>query len=267
MRIAYLSDLHQEFETGPGIAVPFDLGKSLARAADADLIVLAGDIDIAERGVERADVIAEHTGLPTVYVAGNHEAYGHDLLHLEPRLRRAAWHTDGRVLYLNSNVVRLWFGGELLVVLGCTLWTDYTLKPQRPDQSGDPVLHDYQQILYDSAPFSAAHAVDLHRRQKAWLTTQLKRLAADKNRPKILVVTHHAPIPEALGEHAATVAMAYASDLRAEIRSWPSLVWVHGHTHYRHETRVGTSHVVSAPRGYPVAGGGTENYTCGIFDM
>jgi hypothetical protein len=267
MRIAYLSDLHMEFEAGPGVAMPFDPDVALAPAADADLIVLAGDVDIGERGVERADTIAGHTGLPTVYVAGNHEAYGHDLVQLEPRLRRAAWHTDGRVLYLNSNVVRFWFGGEPLVVLGCTLWTDYSLQPQGTAPGSELEIHDYREILYDSAPFLPIHAIALYRRHKAWLTKQLKRLATEEPRPKILVVTHHAPVPEGLGERAAPVAMAYASDLREEIKRWPPLVWIHGHTHHRHETRVGGSCVLSAPRGYPVPGGGTEGYVCGILDL
>jgi 3',5'-cyclic AMP phosphodiesterase CpdA len=267
MRIAYLSDLHHEFEAGPGTPVPFEAEKVLAPAIGADLVVLAGDIDIAERGVERADAIARLTGLPTVYVAGNHEAYGHDLLHLEPRLRQAAWRTDGRVLYLNSNIVRFWFGGELLLVLGCTLWTDYALRVPGAKQGSEQQLQDYKEILYDSAPFGPAQVIAMHKRQKAWLGVQLKRLAADKNKPKILVVTHHAPIPEALGERTAALAMAYASDLRAEIKVWPPLVWVHGHTHHRHETHIGASSVLSAPRGYPVPGGGTEDYACGIFDL
>lgn len=267
MRIAYLSDLHREFEAGQANAVPFDQDAVLAPAAGGDLIVLAGDIDIAERGIERADAVAAHTGLPTVYVAGNHEAYGHDLVPLESRMRRAAWHTDGRVLYLNKNVVRFWFGGELLVVLGCTLWTDYALRPQGAADESAQRLLDYQEILYDSAPFQREHAIALHRQQKAWIGAQLLRLAADKNRPKILIVTHHAPIPEALGARAAPLAMAYASDLRAEIKAWPPLVWIHGHTHHRHETRIGGSSVLSAPRGYPVPGGGTEGYVCGILDL
>lgn len=264
MRIAYLSDLHLEFESGRG-GDGFDFDAALAPAAGADLLVLAGDVDIAEKGVERADAIALKCGQPVVYVAGNHEAYGHDLMQLEGRLRRAAWQTDGRVLYLNNNVARFWFGGELVIVLGCTLWTDYQLKMEGIDPADSSVLHDYQEILYDSAPFQPEHAIALHRQQKSWLGKQLKRLAGEKPRPKILVVTHHAPIPEALSARVAPVAMAYASDLRGDIKAWPPLAWVHGHTHLRHETRIAHSSVMSAPRGYP--GADTDGFVCGIFDI
>jgi Icc-related predicted phosphoesterase len=264
MRIAYLSDLHCEFETTEA-AVPFDYDRVLAPAAAADLIVLAGDVDIGERGVERANAIAERTGLPVVYVAGNHEFYGRDVVQLEPALRRAAWQTDGRVLYLNQNVVRFWFGGELLIVLGCTLWTDHALMPAGAE--GEPKMSDYDEILYDGAPFKPAHAIALHCEHKAWLGSQMSRLVAGRTRPKILVVTHHAPIAEALGERAAVVANAYASDLNNEIAAWPPLVWIHGHTHFRHETRVGSSNVLSAPRGYPLPGEGAEDFVCGVLDV
>lgn len=262
MRIAYLSDLHLEFESASS---RFDLQTSLAPAAGADLIVLAGDIDIGERGIAMADSIAKNAGVPVVYVAGNHEAYGHDLAALEPRLRQAAWNTDGRVIYLNCNVARLWFGGEPLVVLGCTLWTDYALVDHGEASGVELKMNDQQQILLKSGPFRPADAQRFHHEHRSWLDAQLKKIAAEKPVPRILVVTHHAPIPQALGRRAIAIAKSYASDLRDEIAAWPPLHWIHGHTHHRHETRVGDSTVVSAPRGYP--GDAPEGYVCGILDI
>lgn len=273
MKIAYLSDLHLEFEaaTSPGAITPFHIGKALAPAKDADLIVLAGDIDVGERGVVRADTIARMAGVPVVYVAGNHEAYGSDLIVLEQRMRQAAWQTDGRVLFLNCNSARFWFGGEPLVVLGATFWTDYSLGAETVANRGantvEPALCDQEQILLDSAPFKPADARDLHNKHRQWLDTQLTKLALDATPPKLLVVTHHAPIPEALGTRGAERPAAYASNLRAEIAAWPPLIWIHGHTHYRHTTAVASSLVVSAPRGYPIPGAADTNYACGILDL
>ena len=243
----------------------FDLEKSLAPATGADLIVLAGDIDIGEQGIAMADGAAKFAGVPVVYVAGNHEAYGHDLAALEPRLRQAAWNTDGRVVYLNCNVARFWFDGEPLVVLGCTLWTDYMLASDSEFEGAELRMHDHQQILLKSGPFQPADAQDFHHKHRSWLDAQLKKIAAERPQPRILVVTHHAPIPQALGKRGAALAKSYASDLRTEIASWPRLSWIHGHTHHRHETPVGASTVVSAPRGYP--GDGLEGYVCGILDI
>ncbi|POA17310.1 hypothetical protein C1886_22515 [Pseudomonas sp. FW300-N1A1] len=58
MKIKIYSDLHLEFarfEPAP---------------TDADLVILAGDIDIKSRGVKWAN---EVFGCPVIYVCGNHE--------------------------------------------------------------------------------------------------------------------------------------------------------------------------------------------------
>ena len=63
MKIHVLSDLHLEFQ-----------GFS-PTSHDADVVVLAGDIDLLARGVEWANKTFD---CPVIYVAGNHEYYkGH----------------------------------------------------------------------------------------------------------------------------------------------------------------------------------------------
>jgi predicted phosphodiesterase len=63
VKIQTLSDLHIEFQ-------PFQLIET-----DADVIVLAGDIHVGEKGVKWA--IANIPNKPVIYVLGNHEYYGH----------------------------------------------------------------------------------------------------------------------------------------------------------------------------------------------
>jgi len=62
VRIRVLSDLHNGFE-------PF-----VPPNGDADVTVLAGDIDIDKMGFRRAT--SAFSGRPLIYVAGNHEYYG-----------------------------------------------------------------------------------------------------------------------------------------------------------------------------------------------
>ena len=63
MNIAIYSDLHNEFS------------EYIPPKTDADLMVLAGDINVLERGVEWAN---EVFCCPVIYVCGNHEFYrGH----------------------------------------------------------------------------------------------------------------------------------------------------------------------------------------------
>ena len=68
MRIRVLSDLHLEFKDWK------------PPKADADVVVLAGDIHVGVKGIEWAR--RSFPSIPIVYVAGNHEFYGehiHDM--------------------------------------------------------------------------------------------------------------------------------------------------------------------------------------------
>lgn len=61
MKLQIYSDLHLEFAR-------FDPAPS-----DADVVILAGDIDIKSRGVKWASEVFQ---CPVIYVCGNHEYYG-----------------------------------------------------------------------------------------------------------------------------------------------------------------------------------------------
>ncbi len=65
-----------------------------------------------------------------------------------------------------------------------------------------------------------------------------------------LIVTHHAPGAAFLGTRQGAIGPAYASDLLPEFAPYAPAFWIHGHTHYRHETFTSGFWVVSAPRGY-----------------
>ncbi|EQD64109.1 metallophosphoesterase, partial [mine drainage metagenome] len=89
-----------------------------------DVVVLAGDIHAGVKGITWA---RKHFCLsPVIYVPGNHEYYGEDLLeHLEV-LRR-----EGRKRGVDV------LEGDALVLgnvrfLGATLWTDYALYGDGP---------------------------------------------------------------------------------------------------------------------------------------
>jgi 3',5'-cyclic AMP phosphodiesterase CpdA len=271
MRIAYLSDLHLEFDAARNPEnrelAPW-INAALAPAQRADLVVLAGDVDQGVAGIATAEAISHHVGAPVVYVTGNHEAYGSDLAALLPRLRASAWETDGRVLFLESNTARFWFADRPLAVLGCTLWTDYAIAGNAVSamHSAEQRMNDHKSIGWNGGVFLPEHALELHRRHRAWLTAQIGRLSAERPRPEIIVVTHHAPCRDAVGPRALDLAPSYASDLGAEIRAWEPLSWIHGHTHRRHTVKIGSSTVISAPRGYPAECTG-DDYVCGVLEL
>jgi hypothetical protein len=108
MKIRILSDLHLEFQQWS------------PPKADADIIVLAGDIDVGIRSVEWAR--RSFPSSPVVYVLRNHEFYGHHMQDLMEELfvqgkRFGVDVLDGRELLIGG--VRF---------LGATLWTDFTLQ-------------------------------------------------------------------------------------------------------------------------------------------
>jgi predicted phosphodiesterase len=89
MKIALMSDLHLEFERGPVAGTEWRafvkkradtlhhprIGPIIDTAIGADLMILAGDIDVGTRGIAYADEVASYIGAPVVYVLGNHEGY------------------------------------------------------------------------------------------------------------------------------------------------------------------------------------------------
>ena len=132
VRLHVLSDLHLE-------------RRSLVPAGiDADAVVLAGDIATGTRGVDWARSWA--SGRPVLYVAGNHEFYGHAMPGLIDELRRAAVGSSVHVLE-NDEVVL-----DGVRFLGCTLWSDFEFdgRERRAESMRlcERVVNDYEYITF-----------------------------------------------------------------------------------------------------------------------
>jgi predicted phosphodiesterase len=238
MKVQLLSDLHNEFyrpDAPPKI-----------EQTGADLIVLAGDIDVGLDGLVWANKEAERLGKRILYVAGNHEFYHHDItLRNEMRAFAAG---SGRLHFLENDELIL---GDVRF-LGCTLWTDYRA-------AGDPVLSmmEVQQHLSDhhvvrngERLFLPEDALAFHAESRAWLEGKLK----DSFAGKTVVVTHHGP--HLLCRHPSfplnAIATAFLSDLNDLVEM--ADVWCFGHTHANLDAEVGKCRLVSNQRGYPMEG-------------
>jgi predicted phosphodiesterase len=81
LEVLVLTDLHVEF-------APF-----VPTAAGADVVVLAGDIGLGPKGLRWAATAFPQSRI--VYVAGNHEHYGHALPKLTDELQDEARPTSG----------------------------------------------------------------------------------------------------------------------------------------------------------------------------
>jgi predicted phosphodiesterase len=235
MRLHVLSDLHLERQAFS------------APEVDADIVILAGDIATGTGGVDWAQGWAD--GRPVLYVAGNHEFYGHSTPGLFDQLRGAA---DGsRVTVLENE--ELIVGGVRF--LGCTLWTDFDFDG--PEHRGESMaicqrlVNDYGQIEYGPAgrPLAAQDTLMIHESSRRWLE---QRLAIGHDGPTV-VITHHAPLIRYKPSNPLLRALggAFASDLTDLMSDDRVDLWIFGHTHRFVDLERAGTRVLSNPRGYP----------------
>ncbi|MCP4042647.1 MAG: phosphoesterase, partial [Gammaproteobacteria bacterium] len=185
MKIHILSDLHNEFF--PYYQLPPDIVET-----DAEVIILAGDIDIRGQGVEWAIRQSERLGKPVIYVAGNHEYYGMDFPAHSKTLHEMAAGSNVHVLERGQLVL------NGIRFLGCTLWTDFCLLgTQRQEEAMEAAANgmtDYQRISNssDGLPISPRDILAAHRQDRQWLEDSLVAPHAGRT----VVITHAAPSPQ-----------------------------------------------------------------------
>lgn len=145
-------------------------------------------------------------------------------------------------------------GGRHVAVLGAMLWTDYALfgESKRIDsmKSAFVGLNDHNSIGYRGTYFYPEHALELHRRSRAWLADEVPKAVNDAD--VAIVVTHHGVVQEANPPvyRNGSLAPAFASDMIDDIRQWGCDLEASGHTHHPLDMVVGRTRVVSSPRGY-----------------
>lgn len=233
MRLWILSDLHLEF--GPVELPP----------VEADLIVLAGDVHRGRRGLAWARERFATT--PAVYVLGNHEYYGEALPRLREKVEAEA--AGSSVHLLENRAVEI----DGVTFLGCTLWTDFDLhgNARLAQIEAGVQMTDYRAIRVSPRyrRLRPADTAVLHAASRRWLEKALGTAPAG---PRV-IITHHAPSALSLAPDTAhlPVSAAYGSHLDSLVEASGAALWVHGHTHYPVDYRIGGTRVLSNPRGYP----------------
>jgi predicted phosphodiesterase len=250
VRLLILSDLHREIwyreQTRYEGQVDHFPMIDIARSRP-DVVVLAGDIDVGTEAVTWAD--EAFSGLPVVYVHGNHEGYGNALDELRGDIENACSRTK-HVNYLDRREIV--FGDVRFV--GVTLWTDFMLygtERHAPAMAeAGARMNDYRRIRMNSdssGRLTPADTARLHRGDVTWLESQL----ATPFGGKTVVVTHMAPSMRSISARYRNglISAAFASNLDYLIER--ADLWVHGHTHSSADYRVGPCRVICNPLGYP----------------
>jgi predicted phosphodiesterase len=272
MNIQILSDLHFEFFR----ADSQHLGK-IQIHPDADVIVLAGDIDRSLYSLKRAGDLAQESGKPVIWTAGNHEFYScelQDTLNVfnteKEKFKAYGVHALLEGQYCDINNVRF---------IGGILWTNFmlynnTIRMSKQDIAidiGQNSLNDFRVIQNGNKTFTARDSLALHQKDYANIKQSLE-LPFDG---KKVVVTHHGPHKESV--HAKYRPPFYVlnspSFMPGENSNWmlnpafcshlPELVkmanlWIHGHTHESLDYMAEGCHVVANPRGYPLSSDGVN---------
>jgi Icc-related predicted phosphoesterase len=233
MLIQILSDLHLEFET-------FEPPRT-----DCDLVVLAGDIHIGNKGLLWAkEAFADK---PVIYVLGNHEYYRNALPKLTDKLKQEALGSNVHILENDKVII------DDVVFLGCTLWTNFELlgDPRIAGYEATQQMTDYKKIRV-SPQYRKLRSIDtaiIHRHSLDWLKKEL----SSNEEHKVVIITHHAPSKRSLPQWYAEdlLSAAYASDLEKVVESSKAKLWIHGHIHAPQDYVIGNTRVVCNPKGYP----------------
>ena len=211
----------------------------IVEPADADVLVLAGDIHRATRAVE---MFADWP-VPVVYVHGNHELYHEEYSALMEKMRAACAGSNVHFLEKDECII----GGVRF--LGCCLWTDYLLNPAGEREAmaeAQQKLRDHSVIRSGDELFTTEDAQRIHRQSRAWLETKLQEGFDGAT----VVITHHGPHPKSVHPRYAGMPLnaAFVSDLTSLFGK--ARLWIHGHVHDSFDYEVDGTRVIANPRGY-----------------
>lgn len=242
MKISLISDLH------------LSVHPMTAPQTDADVVVLAGDIWRPAEAMQWA----RRLSVPVIFVPGNHEFYGNDLVSTMRDLRNAAL---GSQVHILQKQVLLLSGVRFL---GCTLWTDFRFfsSPEQREpglKQATELVRDFSRIRV--APdfpdtFTPAISQMLFDDTVTWLEQQF----AQPHDGPTVVISHHAPDQRSVHQRFAGSALnaCFVSELEQRILTWQPTFWLHGHMHDSSDYRIGATRVLCNPRGY-ARGGNAEN--------
>jgi predicted phosphodiesterase len=267
MKIQIFSDLHFEFFNSE----IYELGK-IKINPEADVVVLAGDIDNADLALKKALEINMEFGKHVIFVPGNHEFYGqqmHEILNKYKNKYDGVTVLTGLKEYSDISTVI-----KNVRFVGGTLWTDFKLyenSKRMPTQEdalnvGSVTIRDFSIIKYGEHTFCPEDSLDLHKKMLANIIEAID----DPFEGKTVLITHH-------GVHLQSVVPKYWADSRylnskkklpGENQSWmmnpcftsnlPELISkvniaIHGHTHESLDYMIGNTRVIANPRGYPLS--------------
>jgi len=228
MKLQLLSDLHLETEAFDPQPLP-----------DAELLVLAGDIDASWAGFERF----APWPVPVLFVAGNHEFDRREIssawTELHATARRLGW-----TLLERASTVLTDRQGQKLRFVGTIRWSDFDLFGLQRQASAMRAAAYFMRLMQatrQGRAFDVAGVREEALACRAWLAAELAQ-PAEGRWDKTVVITHFAPslrsADHRFGAQPGTASFCNADD---DLLRHADL-WLHGHLHCRHDYVVERSH-------------------------
>lgn len=242
MRIQLLSDLHLE-----------SCAFTLKVRADADVLVLAGDIAPSKHSVRFEKLMVETMGKPTILLYGNHDFY-HNTMEGAKRERTEICNRFPHVRILDDT----WCEIKDVLFVGSTLWSDFQLPITVDGEYGpnpdvvkalvlapDRGVPDFKLIALNGHIFRPNNAIALHEQGRRMIA-----LAKAQNKPTV-VCTHFLPSPLSLDPfYKGSLLNPYFASNCEDLMGGNVRAWVHGHTHHSCGYKVNGTLVSCNPRGY-----------------
>lgn len=216
MNIQFASDLHLEV---PRNARYFEQEKIIPCA---DILILAGDTMCWDDDYLQNPFWDELSSVFTqvLVIPGNHEFYkGYDLALLRKSASGAIRHNIH--WYYNHSVV---IGGVQIIL--STLWSHI---PSDISERISGCGNDFTCIQYKGTPITIDKYNDENQACTDYITKELQ-----KKYSKRIIVSHHAPLLEALPEQLrhSWYASLYANNLNGLIEENNIDYWIYGHSHH-----------------------------------
>ena len=249
MKIDFISDLHLEMNNNPSLSIE----------EGGDILLLLGDITClryfephrtdadARKNIERfSNLLQGPFGhyKKILYIPGNHEYYGHDILGAKNSLIE---NIDDRIVFHD----RITYNQDGVLIIMATLWTNFDNRDTIAMHAASHGMNDYRIIGHGEAPLTPEHTATIHDSHIGYIKSVYENR---KENEQVIVATHHAP---SFKSHNAVrfgnddiLMHAYCSDYNNLIGYSNISYWLHGHTHSNVEYEIGETKVASAMYGY-----------------
>jgi Icc-related predicted phosphoesterase len=220
--------------------------------AGADVLVLAGDIVLGEK-IEKHKKFFDDVSKKfsrVIYIPGNHEYYGGDFNKTNIKITE--------FITMNyPNITYSCFGEDRDFLYG-TMWSNFNDHNPISMASAQYRMNDFKLIKNGTRKFTPQDAYSEFSEFESYIKAYVYGVGNDQEEwggcllaPPI-IITHHAPSFKSVHREyrASDINGAYASNLEQLMIDGKVKLWVHGHVHNSNNYMVGSTRVVSNPRGY-----------------